>query len=211
MLPREKLLKGGVSVLSDIQLIQILVGSGIKGRDFKQISKSILKVIRSDLKESKDISLETLINQNGVGEVVGMRVLAGIELGRRLYGLFDNDVLRITDSQSAYNILRDMSKLKRERVDILCLNSRFDLISRESIALGSLNCANLSPREVVYTAVVNNCAFVILAHNHPSGDSTPSEEDIKLTKTISDTLDLVGIQLLDHIVVGKNSWKSISV
>jgi len=211
MLPREKLLKGGVSVLSDIQLIQILVGSGIKGRDFKQISKSILKVIRSNLKESKDISLETLINQNGVGEVVGMRVLAGIELGRRLYGLFDNDVFRITDSQSAYNILRDMSKLKRERVDILCLNSRFDLVSRESIALGSLNCANLSPREVVYTAVVNNCAFVILAHNHPSGDSTPSEEDIKLTKTISDTLDLVGIQLLDHIVVGKNSWKSISV
>jgi len=211
MLPREKLLKGGVSVLSDIQLIQILVGSGIKGRDFKQISKSILKVIRSNLKESKDISLETLINQNGVGEVVGMRVLAGIELGRRLYGLFDNDVFRITDSQSAYNILRDMSKLKRERVDILCLNSRFDLVSRESIALGSLNCANLSPREVIYTAVISNCAFVILAHNHPSGDSTPSEEDIKLTKTISDTLDLVGIQLLDHIVVGKNSWKSISV
>lgn len=211
MLPREKLLKGGVSVLSDIQLIQILVGSGIKGRDFKQISKSILKVIRSNLKERKDISLETLINQNGVGEVVGMRVLAGIELGRRLYGLFDNDVLRITDSQGAYNILRDMSKLKRERVDILCLNSRFDLVSRESIALGSLNCANLSPREVIYTAVISNCAFVILAHNHPSGDSTPSEEDIKLTKTISDTLDLVGIQLLDHIVVGKNSWKSISV
>jgi len=211
MLPREKLLKGGVSVLSDIQLIQILVGSGIKGRDFKQISKSILKVIRSNLKERKDISLETLINQNGVGEVVGMRVLAGIELGRRLYGLFDNDVFRITDSQSAYNILRDMSKLKRERVDILCLNSRFDLVSRESIALGSLNCANLSPREVIYTAVISNCAFVILAHNHPSGDSTPSEEDIKLTKTISDTLDLVGIQLLDHIVVGKNSWKSISV
>ncbi len=210
MLPREKLLKGGVSVLSDIQLIQILVGSGIKGRDFKQISKSVLKVIRGNLKKEKDIPIDDLLNQNGVGEVIAMRVVAGIELGRRLYGLFDNEVAKITDSQSAYGLLKDMSLLKRERVDILCLNSRFDLILRESIALGSLNCANLSPREVLYTAITNNCAFVILAHNHPSGCSTPSEEDIKLTKSISDTLDLVGIQLLDHIIIGKNDWRSIS-
>lgn len=211
MLPREKLLKGGVSVLSDIQLIQILVGSGIKGRDFIQISKSLLKVIRRSLKKGIDISIDNLLSQNGVGEVVAMRVLAGIELGRRLYGLFDKEIIKVTDSASAYNLLKDMSLLKREMVDMLCLNSRFDLISRESIALGSLNCANLSPREVIYTAITNNCAFVILAHNHPSGDSTPSEEDIKLTKSINDTLDLVGIQLLDHLIIGKDDWKSISV
>jgi len=211
MLPREKLLKGGVSILSDIQLIQILVGSGIKGRDFKQISKSILKIVREDVRKGRDISLERLLRENGVGEVVAMRVLAGIELGRRVYGIFDKEVVRITDSQSAYEILKDMSNLKRERVDILCLNSRFELICRESIALGSLNCANLSPREVLYTAITSNAAFVILTHNHPSGDSTPSEEDITLTKGINRALDLVGIQLLDHIVVGSSDWKSISV
>lgn len=209
MLPREKLLKSGISVLSDMELIEILVGSGIKGRSFRQISKSVMRVIKDSVKEGELLSIKKLTEKDGVGEVVAMRIIAGIELGKRVYGMFDKEIVRITDSQSAYEILKDMSTLKRERVDMVCLNSRFELISRESIALGSLNCANLSPREVLYTAVVNNSAFVILAHNHPSGDSTPSQEDITLTKSINDGLELVGIQLLDHIVVGNGNWKSI--
>ncbi len=211
MLPREKLLKSGISVLSDMELIEILVGSGIKGRSFKQISKSVMRVIKDSVKEGELLSIKKLTEKEGVGEVVAMRVIAGIELGKRVYGMFDKEIVRITDSQSAYEILKDMSTLKRERVDIVCLNSRFELISRESIALGSLNCANLSPREVLYTAVVNNSAFVILAHNHPSGDSTPSQEDVTLTKSINDGLELVGIQLLDHIVIGQGNWKSITL
>ncbi len=211
MLPREKFLKSGISVLSDVELIEILVGSGIKGRDFRQISRSIMTVIKNSIKQGEPLSIKVLRETNGVGDVVAMRVIAGIELGKRVYGMFDKEVLRVTDSESAYLILKDMSNLKRERVDILCLNSRFELISRESIALGSLNCANLSPREVLYTAVVNNSAFVILAHNHPSGDSSPSEEDMNLTKNIQDSLELVGIQFLDHIVIGKSDWKSISI
>ncbi len=210
MLPREKLLKSGISVLSDMELIEILVGSGIKGRSFKQISKSVMRVIKDSVKEGELLSIKKLTEKEGVGEVVAMRVIAGIELGKRVYGMFDKEIVRITDSQSAYEILKDMSTLKRERVDMVCLNSRFELISRESIALGSLNCANLSPREVLYTAVVNNSAFVILAHNHPSGDSTPSQEDVTLTKSINDGLELVGIQLLDHIVIGDGNWKSIT-
>ena len=211
MLPREKLLKSGISVLSDIELIEILVGSGIKGRDFKQISRSVMEVIKDSVKQGELLSIKRLKEKNGVGNVVAMRVVAGIELGKRVYGMFDKEVIRVTDSQSAYEILKDMSTLKRERVDILCLNSRFELLCRESIALGSLNCANLSPREVIYTSVVNNSAFVILAHNHPSGDSTPSDEDITLTRNIKDALDLVGIQFLDHIVIGRSDWKSISI
>jgi len=135
--------------------------------------------------------------------------VAGIELGRRMYGLFDENILKITDSEGAYSLLKDMGSLQRERVDIVCLNSRFEYICRESIALGSLNCANLSPREVIYTAVINNSAFVILAHNHPSGDSTPSVEDVTLTKRIQESLNLVGIQLLDHIVIAKKSFNSV--
>jgi DNA repair protein RadC len=77
--------------------------------------------------------------------------------------------------------------------------------------MGSLNCANLSPREVVYSAIINNSAFVILAHNHPSGDSTPSKEDVDLTKSINKGLDMVGVQLLDHIVIGRNDWKSVNI
>lgn len=211
MLPREKFLKRGISVLSDIELVEILVGSGIKGRNFKQISRSIMNEIKSSVKEEKLLDIGQLVSIDGVGEVVAMRIVAGIELGRRIYGLFDKEILRVTDSNGAYEIFKDMKDLKRERVDLVCLNSRFEYICRESIALGSLNCANLSPREVLYTAISNNSAFVLLAHNHPSGDSAPSQEDISLTKSINDGLELVGIQLLDHIVIGKNDWKSISI
>lgn len=211
MLPREKLLRGGISVLSDLELVEIIVGSGIKGKNFKQISRIVISRIQKSIKLEKPLDLANLTNIEGVGEVVGMRVLCGIELGRRVYGIHDKDTIRITDSESAYLLFKDMCNLKRERVDIVCLNSRFEYITRESIAMGSLNCANLSPREVAYTAVVNNSAFVILAHNHPSGDSTPSREDVSLTESINSALELLGIQLLDHIVVGKDSWKSIQI
>ncbi len=210
MLPREKFLKGGISVLSDMELVQILVGSGTKERNFKQISRVIMGKIQHSVREERSLSLKELIQIEGVGDVVAMRIVSGIELGRRMYGLFDKKVLKITDSVLAYDLFKDMSNLKRERVDILCLNSRFEYLCRESIALGSLNCANLSPREVLYTAITNNAAFVILAHNHPSGDSTPSQEDITLTKNINDSLELVGIQLLDHIVIGRDNWKSVN-
>ncbi|KKP54814.1 MAG: repair protein RadC protein [candidate division WS6 bacterium GW2011_GWB1_33_6] len=209
MLPREKLLKRGISVLSDIELVEILVGSGFRGRDFKQISRSVMRVVKKFVKNKQSLDIKDLVKVSGIGEVVSMRIVAGIELGRRMYGLFDEDILKITDSEGAYSLLKDMGSLQRERVDIVCLNSRFEYICRESIALGSLNCANLSPREVIYTAVINNSAFVILAHNHPSGDSTPSVEDVTLTKRIQESLNLVGIQLLDHIVIAKKSFNSV--
>lgn len=211
MLPREKFLKRGISVLSDIEIIEILVGSGIKGKSFKQIARSVMDVVKKHIKDGKHLDINAFLGIEGVGEVLAMRIVAGMELGKRVYGIFDEEKIRITDSNSAYNILKDMKDLKRERVDLICLNSRFEYICRESIALGSLNCANLSPREVLYTSVINNSAFVILAHNHPSGDSTPSREDITLTKNINSALELVGIQLLDHIVVGKDDWKSIEI
>ena len=195
MLPREKFLKGGINILSDIELIQIIVGSGIKGRDFKKISRSIMNLIKESVTNTQDIEFKQLVKISGVGEVLGMRILSGIELGRRVYGLYDREILRITNSQQAFELLKDMSSLKKERVDLLCLNSRFEYICRESIALGSLNCAKLSPREVLYPAIVNSSAFVILAHNHPSGDSTPSQEDVQLTKRITEVLDITGIQI----------------
>ncbi|MDY0097356.1 MAG: DNA repair protein RadC [Candidatus Dojkabacteria bacterium] len=211
MLPREKFLKGGINILSDIELVEILVGSGIKGRDFKQISRSVMNVVKISVKENTPLSIQELLKIEGVGSVLAMRIVSGIELGRRIYGLFDKEIVRITDAKHAYEIFKDMSSLKRERVDLICLNSRFEYICRESIAMGSLNCAKLSPREVLYTAITNNSAFVILAHNHPSGDSTPSEEDILLTKNIVNILDITGIQLLDHIVIGKDTWSSVDI
>ena len=170
-----------------------------------------MNLVKDSIKQNTPLSIQELLKIEGVGSVLAMRIISGIELGRRIYGLFDKEIVRITDSKQAYEILKEMSSLKRERVDIVCLNSRFEYICRESIAMGSLNCAKLSPREVLYTSITNNSAFVILAHNHPSGDSTPSQEDISLTKSISNILEITGIQLLDHIVIGRDTWSSVEI
>lgn len=211
MLPREKFLHGGINILSDIELVQILVSSGIKGRDFKKISRTVMNLIKQSVAREHPVQFKELIEIQGVGEVLAMRLIAGIELGRRMYGLYDKQILRITSSEQAYTLFKDMSSLKRERVDILCLNSRFEYICRESIAMGSLNCAKLSPREVLYPAIVNSAAFVILAHNHPSGDCTPSQEDINLTKSIYNILEITGISLLDHLVIGNGRYSSVEI
>lgn len=211
MLPREKFLKKGIDALSDTELIEILVGSGIKGSDFKKISRRILSIVRESLKSEYGISLKDLKQIHGVGNVVAMRVLTGIELGRRVYGLYDTERVRITQPSDAYEIFKDMALLKKERVDIVCLNSRFEYVCRETVAMGSVNCANVLPRDILYPAITNNASFVILAHNHPSGDCTPSNEDIQFTNTMIDTLELVGINLLDHIIVGKSGWYAIKI
>jgi DNA repair protein RadC len=211
MLPREKFLLKGISAISDIELIQILVGCGNKNRNFKQISSSIMKVIKAACLEEKEVSITNLSSLEGVGEVTAMRILSGIELGKRVYGLYDKEIIRITQSQQAYELFKDMKDLKKERVDIVCLNSRFEYIFRETVAVGSLNCASILPRDILYPAITNNSAFVVMAHNHPSGDSTPSEEDIIMTKRLVDSLEMVGVQLLDHLIISKKGWSCITI
>lgn len=211
MLPREKLFLKGVDSLSDSELIQLLVGSGIKGSNFKKISRYTLSFVRKSLKEGQGINLREMVKVRGVGIVTATRIVAGIELGRRVYGVFDSQKVRITQSKEAYEIFKDMENLKKEKVDIICLNSRFEYISRETIAVGSINCANVLPREILYPAIINNASFILIAHNHPSGDSTPSNEDVLFTKKILKSLDLIGIQLLDHLVIGKNTWSTVNI
>ena len=211
MLPREKFLLKGVDALSDIELIEILVGSGVKGESFQKISRRILSTVKGEFENEESNLFKSLLNIRGVGSVVAMRILSGMELGRRIYGVFNDEVVRITNASEAYEIFKDMAKLKRERVDILCLNSRFEQILRETVALGSVNRANILPRDILYPALISNSSFVLMAHNHPSGESSPSREDIELTKRINDSLELVGIQLLDHIVIGGNDWHSIDI
>ncbi len=211
MLPREKFLLKGVDALCDTELIEILVGSGVKGSDFQEISRRLLFCIRRGIESNKGVVLSDLLQIHGVGDAVGMRVITGIELGRRVYNMFDAESIRITQAKEAYEIFKDMANLKRERVDMICLNSRFEYINRETVAMGTLNCVNVLPRDILYPAIIANASFVILAHNHPSGDSTPSIEDIEFTKVVENSLDLVGLKLLDHIVVSKSGWHAITI
>jgi len=209
MLPREKYLERGIDSLSDTELVAILVGSGVKGKDFFSISRSIVKRIRKVVSNGKDICIEDIDGVEGVGIVTAMRILAGMELGRRVYGLCKSERSLVRDSEDAYGLLRDIGSKKQEYVVGLFLNSRFEVLDKRVVGMGSLDIVSVLPRDIIMPALELNAALVVIAHNHPSGDPSPSEEDILFTKRLSEALDLVGIKLLDHIVIGADTWKSI--
>lgn len=211
MLPREKFLRGGVDSLSDTDLISILVGSGIKGKDFRTISLSILKKIKKNIKCGIDTSISDLTYIDGVGGVTAMRILSGIELGRRIYGLYMGQTTVVKNSNQAYELLKGISNLKQEHIIALYLNSRFELLEQRTVRIGGVDNAGLLPRDVITYALERNASFVVLAHNHPSGDCTPSNEDVLLTQRLKEAMDIVGISLLEHIVIAKGGWKSVDI
>lgn len=209
MLPREKYIKKGIDNLTDIDLIAILVGSGIKGKNFLSVSRSVIRHVRDSIKEGEELKLDSMIKVDGIGQVTAMRILCGIELGRRLYGLNEKERLLVRNSKEAYELLKDISKKKQEYIISLFLNSRFELLDKRVICIGSLDGVSILPRDIIIPALELNASSVIMAHNHPSGDASPSKEDVFITERIREGLELVGLNLLDHIVIGKDEWKSI--
>jgi len=211
MLPREKYLQRGIDNLSDMELIAILVGSGIKGRDFLAVSRNIVSKMRKITSKHNSIALRDMTEIEGVGVVTAMRILCGIELGKRLYDFGSCEKSIVKNSENAYAILKDIGKKKQEYVVALFLNSRFEVLDRRTICIGSLDGVSVLPRDIIIPALELNSSSVVIAHNHPSGDPTPSSEDILITKRISEGLSLVGLNLLDHIVIGDNQWRRVEV
>lgn len=211
MLPREKYIQKGIDALSDMELLAIIVGRGIKGKDFLSVSRSLLTKMRRSLEKEETITLKNICEVDGIGEVTGMKILSGIELGRRLYDLVEQERVIIKNSHDAYAILRYIGKRKQEHVVALFLNSRFEVISKKVICIGTLDGVSVLPRDIIIPALELNASSVVIAHNHPSGDSTPSNEDIELTRRMNTALELVGLTLLDHIVVAKDGWQRVEI
>jgi len=209
MLPREKYLERGIDSLSDMELIAIIIGSGIKGHDFMSVSRSVVYRIRKSIKKNGNVDVNDIVDILGIGLATAMKILSGIELGRRLYDLGSKEKTIVRNSQEAYYLLRDMQKKKQEYIVGIFLNSRFELLEQRTLAIGTVDGAGLLPRDVIIPALELNASSVILAHNHPSGDPLPSDEDFAVTERVGKALDLVGMKLLDHMVIGRESWKSI--
>ncbi len=211
MLPREKYKERGIDSLSDMELLAIIIGRGIKGKNFMSVSRSLLSRMRSVLEAKKIITLDSIKDIEGIGEVTGMKILCGIELGRRLYDIGNAEKIFIKNSEDAYSVLKYIGKRKQEHVVALFLNSRFEVISKKTICIGTLDGVNVLPRDIIIPALEFNASSVVLAHNHPSGDSRPSMEDVEITRRINSALELVGLTLLDHIVIAKNEWRRVEI
>jgi len=203
--PRERLLDLGPGVLADSDLVAVLFGSGSAGSGVLDTADRVVGTV--NVRRLHQVAIEDLLAIRGMGKARAAQLLAAAELGRRLWP--DGDALPLVRGpENVYELTRDIRGMNREHFVGFYLNSRNQVLRREIISIGSLNASIVHPREVFLPAVAMSAASIILAHNHPSGDPTPSEEDLAITRRLVDAGRLLGIELLDHVVVARDAYAS---
>ena len=202
--PREKLMQYGPEKLSNSELLAILLRSGKKGENVIELANKILKKFSKD--ELPNLTFNDLKNYSGLGPAKACEIVACFELGKRL--LKDKKAEIYLQPKEIWEELKDLRDHKKEHFVIFYLDSRNQEIKRETISVGSLNANLVHPREVFEPAVRHLAAQIILAHNHPSGDSEPSEDDLLLTKRLVEAGKILGIEVIDHIIITKNEFIS---
>lgn len=199
--PRERLIKNGASTLSDSELLAIILRTGSKQKNVINLSQRILK--EYNIKQLSQINLTQLMKVHGIKESKAAQIAACFEIARRLESFNDEDKQKINSPEDVYRrIYPKMREQKKELFIELCLDTKNQVIKEETISVGSLNANIVHPREVFKLALAESAAHIIVAHNHPSGDPTPSREDIEITKKLVDTGTIMGITLLDHVIIG---------
>lgn len=202
--PREKLEKYGPERLSSSELLAILLRTGSAGVNVVELSNKILKKFsREGLVKA---TIKDLKSTFGLGTAKACEIIACFELGRRL--LQDKKSLLILSPQNVWEELKDIRDNKKEHFITFFLDARNQEMKREIISVGSLNANLVHPREVFEPAVRYLAAQVILAHNHPAGDAEPSDHDIGITKRLKEAGEILGIELVDHIIVTRTGYIS---
>lgn len=202
--PREKLEKYGTVKLSDHELLAIVLGSGIKGTNVIELSKKIVKLVK-DIGIEK-LTLDDLKGVRGLGNAKAMQIISALEFGRRQF--IKTPEIIITP-EKVFELSADFRTSKKEHFVAFYLDSRNSLIAREVISVGILNASLVHPREVFEPAIRLGAASIIVAHNHPSGDTTPSNEDYEVTKRLKEAAKLLGINFQNHMIVTKDSHSVI--
>lgn len=201
--PREKLNAKGPAALSDFELLQALIGSGNKQADVSAIARETKKLLQ---KYGPDITYEQLEQITGLGSAKIAEILAAFELSKRYLSESDQPVLDSTEKVGEE--LKDIRDKKQEYFVCLTLDGANRLIAKRTISIGTLTASLVHPREVFADAITDRAASIIIAHNHPSGNTKPSKADIEMTKRLKDAGELLGIKLLDHIIITKKEFKS---
>ena len=199
--PREKLVARGAAALSDAELLAILLRTGVEGANAIEVARQLIAKYGS-LEVLSRCSVQELAAIKGVGPAKGAQLAAAFGLGVRLVReRFTGK--KMTEPQDVYDLLNlEMRALHRESLRVVLLNTRFHLLRVEEVSLGSANESIAHPREVFRPAIIYSAYAVIVAHNHPSGDPSPSQADHSLTRRLREAAELLQIRLLDHIIIG---------
>ena len=207
--PRERLIKQGPKSLSNQELIAIILRTGTKQESVLTIANRVLNYFEK-LHGLKHATLEEIVSIKGIGEAKAVQLLAAVELGRRLSQKEVDSRFAIRSPKDVASLLMtDMCSLQQEHFVSLYLNVKNQVIHKQTVFIGSLNSSIVHPREIFKRAVLQNAASIIICHNHPSGDPAPSQEDIDTTKRIYDAGKILGIELLDHVIIGDNKYTSL--
>ncbi|MCA1063568.1 DNA repair protein RadC [Rossellomorea aquimaris] len=207
--PRERLIQSGAASLSNQELLAILLRTGTKSESVLQLSNRLLNHF-DGLNLLKDASLEEITETKGIGLAKAVQIMAAVEFGRRISNLAFDDRYSIRSPEDGANyVMNDMRFLAQEHFVCLYLNTKNQVLHKQTIFIGSLNASIVHPREVFKEAFRRSAASIICIHNHPSGDPTPSREDIEVTKRLVECGRIIGIDILDHLIIGEKKFISL--
>ena len=205
--PRERLKRYGVSYLSDSELLAIILRCGTKNNNVINLATQILNDI-GGLNNISNISINSLSKIKGIGEVKAITLLAAVELGKRSLKV-NSEKIKIINGYIVYDLLKyDYINVYQEKFIALFLDTKKNLIGKEVIFIGTINESTIHPREIFKSAIKACASSIIIVHNHPTGDSTPSNADIEITNKLMDIGKLLGILVIDHIIIGINNFYS---
>ncbi len=206
--PRERLLSGGPEILSIQELLSVVLNVGTKKEGVRAMTERIFKEYgEKSLMGRRDA--KRLAEDLSIPLTKAVQIIACLELGRRLYARNENGAQVVRTARDVYEYLKDMRDLPKEHLRGLYLNTHYKVIHDETISIGTLDTNLIHPREVFKPALEYSAAAVILAHNHPSGETAASSADITITKQISDAGKLLGITLIDHVIITRDSFLSV--
>lgn len=209
--PREKMLIQGRRSLSDAELISILIGSGGKNESAVELSRRILNENGNNLNQLAKLSVEDFFSYKGIGEAKAMAIVAALELGRRRDETLEIKKKQIVVSKDAYDELKSLyMDLNHEEFWIIILNQANRIQSKQLISKGGRSSTVVDAKMVFESALQNKASAIVLSHNHPSGNLTPSDQDLILTKKLVEGGKLLDIKILDHLIFSNNTYYSFS-
>lgn len=207
--PRERLIKHGASVLSAAELLAIQLRIGTQGRSALGVAEVLMHEF-GGLRGIANATVQELSRVKGIGQVKAVEILAAAELGRRLNALTEDNRPTIHSPQDVANLLMaELRDAKKEHLKSLLLDTKNRVLKIVTVSIGTLDSSLVHPREVFKDAIAASAAALIVAHNHPSGDPSPSAEDRRVTERLAEAGQIIGIELLDHIIIGDNRWVSL--
>lgn len=208
--PMEKLIAYGPGVLTDSELIANIIRSGTQSQSSLDIARSMLLEHSDGLPGLSELSLEELMQQKGIGRARACQLSASFEIGRRSQAKKLLPMMKITNTKEVVGFFQaKLGHLKKENLAVVYLNTKNEVIYWEIVSVGILNMTLVHPREVFRTAVQKSAQSVIVLHNHPSGDTEPSQVDIDITERLRKSGEMIGIKLLDHVIISSGSHCSL--